>query len=185
MAAAMQVLSRNGRSHRWLYRTGRHREPLWRRRDGCPASVRATDDSEVCASASESLPPWPSRSLSPARRSWCRRASASRSCKPGMKSAEQLLREADTALYAAKDRGRARLEQFNDELHARAEKRMQIESDLRAALARIAALRGIPAAGPPQGRLRRRRRGAGALATSQSLASSRPATSFRSPRTAD
>ncbi|MGA7073087.1 putative bifunctional diguanylate cyclase/phosphodiesterase [Bradyrhizobium sp.] len=55
-------------------------------------------------------------------------------CKPGMKSAERLLREADTALYAAKDRGRARLEQFNEELHARAEKRMRIESDLRAAL---------------------------------------------------
>lgn len=55
-------------------------------------------------------------------------------CKPGMKSAEQLLREADTALYAAKDRGRARLEQFNDALYARAEKRVQIESDLRAAL---------------------------------------------------
>lgn len=55
-------------------------------------------------------------------------------CKPGMKSAEQLLREADTALYAAKGRGRARLEQFNEELHARAEKRVQIESDLRVAL---------------------------------------------------
>ena len=55
-------------------------------------------------------------------------------CTPGEKSAEQLLREADTALYAAKDRGRARLEQFNDDLHARAEKRVQIESDLRAAL---------------------------------------------------
>lgn len=55
-------------------------------------------------------------------------------CKPGTKSAEQLLREADTALYAAKDCGRARLEHFNDELHARAEKRVQIESDLRAAL---------------------------------------------------
>jgi diguanylate cyclase (GGDEF)-like protein len=55
-------------------------------------------------------------------------------CRPGMKSAEQLLREADTALYAAKGRGRARLEQFNDELRARAERRMQIESDLRAAL---------------------------------------------------
>jgi diguanylate cyclase len=55
-------------------------------------------------------------------------------CKPGVKSAERLLREADTALYAAKDRGRARLEQFNEELHARAEKRMRIESDLRAGL---------------------------------------------------
>lgn len=56
------------------------------------------------------------------------------SCAPGMKSAAQLLREADTALYAAKDRGRARLELFSDELYERAEKRMQIESDLRAAL---------------------------------------------------
>ncbi|MBR0797888.1 bifunctional diguanylate cyclase/phosphodiesterase [Bradyrhizobium jicamae] len=55
-------------------------------------------------------------------------------CRPGTKSAGQLLREADTALYAAKGRGRARLEQFNDELHARAQKRVQIESDLRAAL---------------------------------------------------
>jgi len=55
-------------------------------------------------------------------------------CSPGAKSVEQLLREADTALYAAKDRGRARLEQFNEELHERAEKRVQIESDLRAAL---------------------------------------------------
>ncbi len=35
-------------------------------------------------------------------------------CKPGAKSAAQLLREADTALYSAKDRGRARLERFSD-----------------------------------------------------------------------
>ncbi|WP_199091375.1 EAL domain-containing protein [Bosea sp. ASV33] len=55
-------------------------------------------------------------------------------CGPGLKSGEQLLREADTALYAAKARGRARLEQFDDALHRRAEKRVQIESDLRAAL---------------------------------------------------
>lgn len=55
-------------------------------------------------------------------------------CEPGTKSAEQLLREADTALYAAKDRGRARLVEFNDELLARVERRVQIESDLRSAI---------------------------------------------------
>lgn len=55
-------------------------------------------------------------------------------CTPGTKSVEQLLREADTALYAAKDRGRGRLEQFDIELHARADKRMRIETELRAGL---------------------------------------------------
>ncbi|HET9390520.1 MAG TPA: bifunctional diguanylate cyclase/phosphodiesterase [Steroidobacteraceae bacterium] len=55
-------------------------------------------------------------------------------CAPGEKTAERLLREADTALYAAKGRGRARLQQFNDELYAQAERRVQIESDLRLAL---------------------------------------------------
>ena len=55
-------------------------------------------------------------------------------CAPGEKTAEQLLREADTALYSAKGRGRARLQQFNDELYSQAERRVQIESDLRLAL---------------------------------------------------
>jgi len=55
-------------------------------------------------------------------------------CARGAQSAEQLLRDADTALYSAKSRGRNRMERFNDELHARVARRVQIESDLRAAL---------------------------------------------------
>ncbi|WP_342130612.1 putative bifunctional diguanylate cyclase/phosphodiesterase [Hydrogenophaga sp. OTU3427] len=55
-------------------------------------------------------------------------------CAPGAQSAEQLLRNADTALYAAKNRGRNRMERFNEELHARAARRLRIESDLRVAL---------------------------------------------------
>ena len=55
-------------------------------------------------------------------------------CERGGQSVEQLLRDADTALYSAKSRGRNRVERFNDELHARVVRRVQIESDLRAAL---------------------------------------------------
>jgi len=55
-------------------------------------------------------------------------------CAPGAKSCEQLLREADTALYAAKGRGRARIEYFNEELHARVANRVQTEAELRVAL---------------------------------------------------
>jgi diguanylate cyclase (GGDEF)-like protein len=55
-------------------------------------------------------------------------------CTPGTKSSEQLLREADTALYAAKGRGRARVEYFNEELHARVANRVQTEAELRVAL---------------------------------------------------
>lgn len=56
------------------------------------------------------------------------------SCARGAQTAEQLLRDADTALYAAKARGRNCMVRFNQELHARAARRMQIESDLRMAL---------------------------------------------------
>jgi diguanylate cyclase (GGDEF)-like protein len=56
------------------------------------------------------------------------------SCARGAQSAEQLLCDADTALYAAKARGRNCMVRFNQELFARASRRMQIESDLRIAL---------------------------------------------------
>lgn len=56
------------------------------------------------------------------------------SCALGAQSAEQLLRDADTALYAAKARGRNCTVRFNQELHERVVRRVQIESDLRIAL---------------------------------------------------
>jgi diguanylate cyclase len=56
------------------------------------------------------------------------------SCAIGTLSAEQLLQNSDTALYAAKARGRNCMVRFNQELHARASRRMQIESELRVAL---------------------------------------------------
>jgi diguanylate cyclase (GGDEF)-like protein/PAS domain S-box-containing protein len=50
--------------------------------------------------------------------------------------AEALIRDADAAMYRAKERGRARSELFDAEMRARAVRRLQIEQELRQALAR-------------------------------------------------
>jgi diguanylate cyclase (GGDEF)-like protein/PAS domain S-box-containing protein len=47
---------------------------------------------------------------------------------------EELLRDADAAMYHAKDRGRARIEVFDDDLRARVVSRLQVERELRRAV---------------------------------------------------
>jgi diguanylate cyclase (GGDEF)-like protein/PAS domain S-box-containing protein len=54
----------------------------------------------------------------------------------GSKQPEDLLREADIALYRAKAQGRARYAIFNPVMHAQAAERLQLESDLRQAIER-------------------------------------------------
>jgi diguanylate cyclase (GGDEF)-like protein/PAS domain S-box-containing protein len=49
---------------------------------------------------------------------------------------EQLLRDADTAMYYAKARGKSCYEVFDTSMHARAMRQLQLESDLRRALER-------------------------------------------------
>ena len=49
-------------------------------------------------------------------------------------SADKLLRDADLAMYRAKDLGRARYEVFDDNLRAEAERRSTVEAGLRRAL---------------------------------------------------
>jgi diguanylate cyclase (GGDEF)-like protein/PAS domain S-box-containing protein len=51
-------------------------------------------------------------------------------------SPEDLLRDADTAMYRAKERGRSCYEIFDQAMHARAVQRLQLETDLRKALDR-------------------------------------------------
>ena len=50
--------------------------------------------------------------------------------------AEDMVRDADAAMYAAKDRGKARCEIFDTSMRAAAEERLHIESDLRLAIER-------------------------------------------------
>ncbi|HVQ13451.1 MAG TPA: bifunctional diguanylate cyclase/phosphodiesterase, partial [Vicinamibacterales bacterium] len=50
--------------------------------------------------------------------------------------AEDMLRDADTAMYCAKDRGKARCEIFDLSMRAAAEERLRVESDLRRGLER-------------------------------------------------
>ncbi|MCU1372199.1 MAG: hypothetical protein JWO77_3393 [Ilumatobacteraceae bacterium] len=47
-----------------------------------------------------------------------------------------LIRDADTAMYVAKERGRSRAESFSDSLHAQAASRLTMASEFRAALSR-------------------------------------------------
>ena len=49
-------------------------------------------------------------------------------------STEEILRDADTAMYRAKEQGKGRFEVFDRGMHARAVSRLQLESDLRQAL---------------------------------------------------
>jgi diguanylate cyclase (GGDEF)-like protein len=52
----------------------------------------------------------------------------------GYERPEDILRDADTAMYRAKENGKARYEMFDQGMHARAVSRLQLESDLQQAV---------------------------------------------------
>ena len=62
----------------------------------------------------------PSRSRSGGASCSCARRSGSRSASPGESNTDEMIRNADTAMYAAKAAGKARYEFFRPSMHARA-----------------------------------------------------------------
>ena len=78
----------------------------------------------------------PSRWSSTATRSRLRPASASPSRRRTARDGETLLRNADLALYRAKEAGRGTYAFFEESLNQRAQQRHQLETDLRLALER-------------------------------------------------
>ena len=57
-------------------------------------------------------------------------------CSTGYEQPESILRDADTAMYRAKEKGKARHEVFDLVMHAKAVTRLQLENDLRRAVER-------------------------------------------------
>src|SRR5206468_726620 len=54
----------------------------------------------------------------------------------GYDAPDDILRDADAAMYRAKENGKARFEMFDPGMHARAISRLRLESDLRLAIER-------------------------------------------------
>ena len=115
------------------------------------------------------------RELGDAASARCTGASIGVAVRKGGDSAEDAMRDADTALYRAKAAGRGRVELFDTEMRARMLDRLQTEADLRGALERRRVRPPLPADRRARRRLDRGARGARPLAAPDARACCRPA----------
>ena len=105
-------------------------------------------------------------------------------CAGGEVEPEDLVRDADAAMYRAKERGPGRFELFDDALRARVVGRLKTENELRRALAEdelVVHYQPYFSPGRPDDR---RRRGPGSAGSTPSGGCSSPGSSSPSPRRA-
>ena len=140
-----------------------HDRPPGRRRVRRPARGRPRPRPRRARRAPPARRARPRRSRSASTASPPAPASASRSPPPGRAAPTTLLRNADVAMYAAKNAGRGRHQVFDDGMHDAAFSRMILVEELRNALERRRAAPRLPAGARPRHRPHRRRRGAAAL----------------------
>ena len=116
-------------------------------------------------------------------RSRCARASASRSRSPGdPRTAEELIRDADAAMYTAKRDGKGGYRLFEPAMHADVLARLELRSDLERAIDGRRARAALPAGRPARRRLDRRASRRCCAGTTPSAGWSRRSSSSRSPR---
>ena len=127
---------------------------------------------------------WPSRIPSTSTTFTSPPASASASIPTTALDAETLIKNADTAMYQAKENGRQSYQFFKPAMNARAVERQSIEESLRRALEREEFTAALPAEDRLQDRRDHRRRGVDALDASHPRHGARRRSSFPSPRTA-
>ena len=152
----------------------RHRRALRRRRVRRPARPPRRAGGRRGRSPSASSPRSPSACRPATRRSASAPASASPPTTPTRRRAGELIRDADVAMYEAKERGKGRWARFERSMHDRDPPPPRAQGAAPAG-GRARRVRGrVPADRPPRHRRRGRRRGARALAATPSAASSRP-----------
>ena len=116
------------------------------------------------------------------RRSSSGRASASPSARRAPRRADELLRNADVAMYTAKARGKSRVGVFEPTMHAAIVARHELRAELARSLGARRARRPLPADRRPRDAADRRRRGARPLAAPDARARRRRTSSSRWPR---